>query len=249
MSTIAWVGFKCCNGENVPFKKSNVNSKYFELKEYTKKDNPFHLIKLIIALYDKKSIGIFLCLKNIKQLNPSIPIILVANEYQTNIAIQALRTRMWDVVFLPNEKDYLQDKIDEILNFDIKIDKKNVRDIIFPAHEIHDEIIKKENEPKTDLAIMHITKHYNGIIRVKELAEICKLSQEKFTKFFREEHGCTVREYLKLYRIAIAKCLLIQTNFPIDQVAYKSGFENVSLFNRLFLECVGYTPSEFRLSL
>lgn len=209
----------------------------------------FNDVDLILLACDSKKSDLFLSVRQIKKFNPSIPIILVVNEHLASIALQALRFRVLDVVCLPDEIDYLNERVNEFLRFMCNSTKSISREIFSLSREPHDDFLNKENTLKTNLAITYIGNHYNRSLRIKELADVCCMSQSKFSKCFKIEQGCTARDYITNYRVSVAKILLKQTASSVDKVAYESGFETVALFNRLFLKTVGYTPSQYRAVL
>lgn len=53
-------------------------------------------------------------------------------------------------------------------------------------------------------------------------------------------------EYLMEYRLGKAAQELRVTNDTILEIAQRTGFDNISNFNRLFKKRLGVTPSQFR---
>ena len=53
-------------------------------------------------------------------------------------------------------------------------------------------------------------------------------------------------EYLIEYRLGKAAQELKLTNDTILEISGRTGFDNISNFNRLFKKRLGVTPSEFR---
>lgn len=51
---------------------------------------------------------------------------------------------------------------------------------------------------------------------------------------------------LNLYRIENAKLLLRQTGIPIKEIGFKTGFNSMQSFNRVFKKFAGTTPSQYR---
>ena len=58
----------------------------------------------------------------------------------------------------------------------------------------------------------------------------------------------TFKEYLLKVRIGYACQLLIEDVLSIAEIAYESGFQNISNFNRQFKRIKGITPKEFKQS-
>jgi AraC-like DNA-binding protein len=78
------------------------------------------------------------------------------------------------------------------------------------------------------------------------VADLANMSKEAFCRFFKERTGKTLTEFLSQVRIHHACQLLQETDFSVSQIAYQSGFQNLSYFNRTFKKFRGETPKEFR---
>lgn len=82
--------------------------------------------------------------------------------------------------------------------------------------------------------------------KVMELATLCNMSPVSFRRIFERTLGMSPKAYITQCCIHKAKKLLACTNIPIAQIATAVGYENISGFNRCFLEQVGMSPSTFR---
>lgn len=83
-------------------------------------------------------------------------------------------------------------------------------------------------------------------ISLQEVADVANLSKEAFCRFFKERTGKTFTEFLTQVRIHQACQLLQESEWSISQIAYQSGFQNLSYFNRAFKKFQGETPKVFR---
>ncbi|EKB48534.1 helix-turn-helix domain-containing protein [Cecembia lonarensis] len=83
-------------------------------------------------------------------------------------------------------------------------------------------------------------------ISLSEVADVANLSKEAFCRFFKERTGKTFTEFLTQVRIHQACQLLHESEWSISQIAYQSGFQNLSYFNRAFKKVQGETPKEYR---
>ena len=83
-------------------------------------------------------------------------------------------------------------------------------------------------------------------ISLSEVADVANLSKEAFCRFFKERTGKTFTEFLTQVRIHQACQLLQESEWSISQIAYQSGFQNLSYFNRAFKKIQGETPKEYR---
>lgn len=110
--------------------------------------------------------------------------------------------------------------------------------------------------PKADVADIRITrvlhfirKHIDEPIRIRELAEICHLSDDHFIRLFRKETGCTPIHYINQKKIEKAQLLLLVEDTPVKDIAYSLSFDNISYFNRLFKQITQHTPTQYCATL
>lgn len=99
---------------------------------------------------------------------------------------------------------------------------------------------------KTKLILTYIETHYGEKLTIKEMAEACGFSQSHFMKFFKSSVGEPFTSYLNNHRLTMASRLLLSSDSNILEIAEKTGFENLSYFNRTFKHTFGMTPREFR---
>lgn len=83
-------------------------------------------------------------------------------------------------------------------------------------------------------------------VTLEETAAVAKMSAKSFCRFFKANTGKTLIEYLHELRIGEACRRLLETNDPISEIAFDSGFQNLSHFNRRFRALKGKTPRDFR---
>lgn len=81
------------------------------------------------------------------------------------------------------------------------------------------------------------------------IAEVCDslgISRAQIYRKFKSFTDRTPHDYLRTYRLQRAKELLLTTKLKVFEVAYRTGFKNVSHFCRIFTEEFGNSPGEFR---
>ena len=76
--------------------------------------------------------------------------------------------------------------------------------------------------------------------------KVACMSPSAFSRFFRLSTTLSFTEFLNRLRISNACRLLIGTDKPITDVAFESGFGNLSYFNRQFKLQTGQSPRLFR---
>jgi AraC-like DNA-binding protein len=92
----------------------------------------------------------------------------------------------------------------------------------------------------------HIQEHLAEPLRQGSLAKLAGMNASAFGRFFRKATGATVVDYINDVRIGHACRLLTDTEESILAISSKSGFNNLSHFNRQFRRLRGSTPSGFR---
>ena len=91
-----------------------------------------------------------------------------------------------------------------------------------------------------------INAHYGEPIRVKELADMCHISETHFRRIFSSYMEMSPLEYINQVRIRAACEHLKRTDEPVAEIAVKCGFSTNSTFNRNFRQIMGATPMEWR---
>lgn len=101
-------------------------------------------------------------------------------------------------------------------------------------------------QKRIDRVLGHLHDRFAEPLAQTELAKIAAMNPAAFSRFFKSATGRTVTDYLNELRIGQACRLLIDTDLSMLDVCYRSGFANVSNFNRRFRERKDMTPSTFR---
>ena len=81
---------------------------------------------------------------------------------------------------------------------------------------------------------------------VKRLAQVTCVSEAHFARSFKEAFGVPPHRYLLTRRIEQAKTLLRDTDLPIIEIAFQTGWTSLGTFGRTFRDITGETPSEHR---
>lgn len=90
--------------------------------------------------------------------------------------------------------------------------------------------------------------HQEETLKFQEetFASLFGVSARHLRRVFMEELGKTPKQIAFEKRLGLARKLLTETNLPITQVAFASGFESIRRFNSAFKEKFKTTPSEVR---
>ncbi len=92
----------------------------------------------------------------------------------------------------------------------------------------------------------HIEEHLGEEIQIEELAEIAVLSLFYYQRLFTRLVKTSVRDYIKLRRLAKSLTMLRDKENRIIDIAMEYGFGSHVTFTRAFKETYGITPSQYR---
>jgi len=91
-----------------------------------------------------------------------------------------------------------------------------------------------------------IQKEYQNEVTTRRIADELAMTDSSFCRFFKATTGKTFKEALTEVRMQKACELLLNSDMPVGTVASLVGFNNVSLFNRLFRSVLKTTPNKYR---
>ena len=112
---------------------------------------------------------------------------------------------------------------------------------LIPHHVSHHDplILKAEKwmraQLRTDITIADIARHV-------------AVSSRTLVRRFKEHTGESPSAYLQRLRVEASKALLASTNYRIEQIPARVGYQDESAFRRLFKKNVGVSPREYRQS-
>mgnify|MGYP005789880859 FL=1 len=99
---------------------------------------------------------------------------------------------------------------------------------------------------KIKTILKYVEEHYDEHITIDDMAALTFYSKSHFMKFFKAHMGTGFIEYLNDYRLTIAERLLRTSDASVLEIAEKSGFDNLSYFNRIFKRKYGQSPGKQR---
>jgi AraC-like DNA-binding protein len=97
--------------------------------------------------------------------------------------------------------------------------------------------------------VAYINENLTNPIEARVLYRLAGLSHSRFSEAFRAAFGVSVVRFIRTQRLRRAKRLLRSTEMSVTEIAFASGFSSVTLFNRMFKEEEGLSPTKFRRAL
>ncbi len=81
---------------------------------------------------------------------------------------------------------------------------------------------------------------------VRRLARVSAVSEAHFARSFKEAFGIPPHRYLLTRRIERAMARLRDTDLPITEIAFQTGWTSLGTFGRTFRAITGKSPGELR---
>lgn len=97
-------------------------------------------------------------------------------------------------------------------------------------------------------ALTYIEDNYAGRIALDDLARAAGMNRKYFCTLFHTVTGHTPIDYLNIYRVEMARGMLLYGDEPVTQVALACGYSDVSYFTKIFRRYTGMTPLNYRRS-
>ena len=141
--------------------------------------------------------------------------------------------------------------VDEIEDYELDIWNALSNLLALLVHHLPSESSRKSIWSESDdirikKMLKFIAGDYMNEIHTADIASAANISESECLRCFHKTIGITPIQYLKNYRIEQAAQLLLSSSLSITDIAYDTGFQSPSYFIRIFRECKGSTPTEFR---
>lgn len=91
----------------------------------------------------------------------------------------------------------------------------------------------------------HILEHIDERLTVADMAQFTNMVPQSFCRWFKQNSGHSFITFLNRTRIENACQMLMHKDMQIQEVAFSSGFESLSHFNRTFKKYKHQSPREF----
>lgn len=92
----------------------------------------------------------------------------------------------------------------------------------------------------------YVLQNFSQEMRLGDVASLAGMSEAAFCRYFKARSNKTFIDFVNEIRIGHACKLLLEDQWTIAQIAYDSGFDSLSNFNRNFKRYIGHTPREYK---
>ncbi|MCA9405479.1 MAG: DNA-binding response regulator [Candidatus Omnitrophica bacterium] len=196
-----------------------------EALEYLVKPNLINLVLLDVMLPGMNGLSV---LKQIKEANKDIAVIMMTAFGSMDVAVQALRYHADDFIEKPFDSKQLKEKVQNIL--------RNCS----PA-----KLNYKTPQGKIERIKKFVRRNYSQST-LDHIAEEMSLSTKYISRLFNKQNETSFRRYKLNVKIDIAKALLKNSGLMVYEVSNQLGYQNPESFMRIFKRETGLTPSSYR---
>jgi signal transduction histidine kinase/DNA-binding response OmpR family regulator/ligand-binding sensor domain-containing protein len=214
--------------------------------EFIKKEPP----ELIITDIMMPEIDGITLTKQIKENKHTmhIPLVILSAKTTTDDKIEGIESGADAYISKPFSPQYLKTIIRHLIK-----NKKNIEEYYNTSASAYKysngQLLKKEDNDFLQMAIEIIHLNIdNTDFSTEDLANNLQVSVRNLYRKFKELDLPTPNDFIKEFRIKQAAKLMVTTTFTIQEVMYKTGFNNRSHFHREFTKWYGKAPKEYRES-
>ncbi|MCR5452151.1 MAG: AraC family transcriptional regulator [Lachnospiraceae bacterium] len=177
-----------------------------------------------------------------RELDPDIPYILLrmfADESE----------RMREKARLRRSKNRSGEIVPGINPADAEAINRAYFEIVFRRYLMSVTLVERKISADEDLVyrcILYVAEHFTEDFTLTQMAEDLYVSQFELSRIFASTFHMNFNSYVNESRLDLASNLLRQTDKPITDIMYESGFQSQRTFNRVFKEKYRVTPREYR---
>lgn len=125
----------------------------------------------------------------------------------------------------------------------------NSENLEYLSTEIGDHNVDENEGKRLNDVIQFTMDQYQRHITLEEISDIANMTPSAFCRFFKQRTRKTYINFLNEIRVGKACKMLQNKDMSIVDICYKSGFSNLSHFNRKFKKQTGFTPSKYHSTL
>lgn len=96
--------------------------------------------------------------------------------------------------------------------------------------------------------LLYLHANYEKKISLQQLTEVFHINRTTLAGEFQKTTNLSIFEYLIRLRVHMASIMIKNTDLPINEIMYRTGFNDITHFGRMFRKRTGCSPSEYRLT-
>lgn len=191
--------------------------------------------------------GITLCRKIKQNININhIPIILLTAKSKAEDQIEGLEIGADAYIVKPFNTELLRTTISNLI-----ANRERLRGKLVGEQQVEEKIVKIEMKSNDEILMSKVMKTINDhladpALNVEMLAANVGMSRVHMHRKLKELTNQSARDFIRSIRLKQAANLLREKNLSVSEVAYATGFSNLSHFSNTFRDFYGISPSEYK---
>jgi AraC-like DNA-binding protein len=157
----------------------------------------------------------------------------------TGKANQSITNKLYDIISATGLKKWmcLVDILQDIAN--AKKDRRNITESPYTGFN------EKESTRMCNV-LNWVVANLESNITLDEAAVVAQMNPNAFSRFFSLRTRKTFSEFVKELRLQKAAKLLIESDMPVTHICFECGYNNISNFNRQFLNYYNMNPVKYK---
>ena len=175
-----------------------------------------------------------------------IPLVLLSAKNSTDEKVAGIESGADAYVGKPFSPNYLRAVVKRLL--ESRSHLKEYYNTSASAYEYSDgRLLHREDKEYLQRVVTFIDEHIDDSeLSPEQLAAHLKTSVRNLYRKFKELDEVTPNDFIKNHRMAYAAKLLLTTSMTVQEIIYRSGFNNRSHFYKEFDKRYGMTPKDYR---
>jgi AraC-like DNA-binding protein len=137
--------------------------------------------------------------------------------------------------------------IERISNFLLTLDAiASTDDLVLLSGLGYANTVNNTDAERITKVVNYLMENFTSDINIDQIANLVNLNKSSFCRYFKNRINKTCTQFLNEIRIAHACKMLVNSNKPILNISYDTGYNNISHFNRQFKLITGRTAGEYR---
>ena len=206
-----------------------------------------HIMGLVIMDCGLETISCIGLLKEIKRIQPELPVIFVTEVSGKALTINSFKSGVRDYFVKPFDRNDFRKTVEWILRLKhANLNKRLALTSVIQEDSLGEWCPAVEIPEILFGPIRFIEKNLANLLNLEMIVKEAGMSKYHFCRLFKQHVGMSPMQLVIRMRIKKAMAFLKREDYAISLVASQSGFNDISEFNRQFKKIVGITPSSFR---
>lgn len=194
--------------------------------------------------------GMTLCRKMKQNLNVShIPVVLLTAKSKAEDRVEGLETGADAYLVKPFNTELLRTTVTNLIG-----NRERLKNKFAGEKRVDEQLTKIEMKSNDEILMAKVIKVINEhlsnpALNVEMLAANVGMSRVHMHRKLKELANQPARDFIRTIRLKQAATLLSEKNLTVSEVAYATGFSNLSHFSNSFRDFYGVSPTEYKGSV